>query len=69
MDNAAAWDFDPSQINFHELYNMTADPYALVNIYSTADKALVTAMQEKLHAAIKCRGVTECEAAMVTGTP
>ena len=65
VDNPAAWDFDPSQINFHELYNMTADPFALVNIYETAEKSLVAAMQAKLRAAIKCKGKSECEAAMV----
>ena len=65
VDNAAAWDFAPSEINFYELYNMTADPFALDNIYSRADEDLLKALRDKLHAAIRCRGTSECEAAMV----
>ena len=35
VSNPASWFFYPSTINFYELYNMTADPFALENMYAS----------------------------------
>ena len=39
-----------------ELYNLKADPYQLQNIYASADPALITELQSRLHKLRTCSG-------------
>ena len=62
------YDFDPSAINFRELYNVSEDYYMLTNIYSTANTALKSMLHSRLQKAIACKGSAaqggECTAAL-----
>ena len=52
--------FNPTAINFHELYNVTDDYYMLNNIYSDASDALKKTLHDALQAALHCQGTAEC---------
>jgi hypothetical protein len=64
VSNPKAWDFAPNQLNFHELYNMSADPFMLTNIYGTADKGLLARLHARLQGAIACKGADACTASL-----
>lgn len=44
----------------HELYNVTADPYQIHNLFPTADAALVTYLQNLLDKLKYCKGSATC---------
>lgn len=58
----ASYYFAPSAINFHELYNVTADYYMLHNIYERAPQALKDLLHDRLHLAVTCQGSQQCNA-------
>jgi len=55
-----AWFFPPEKINFWELYDLSADPYMLKNIYSSASQSLKKALHQRLQQAIWCEGRDSC---------
>ena len=60
VNNPAAWNFAPDQIEFYELYNVTSDYWMVDNIYDAATAEQKKEWGDRLQAAIKCRGATEC---------
>jgi hypothetical protein len=64
VSDPAAWRFAPEHLNFFELYNMTVDPFMLVNIYHTAPVALKQELHTRLQKAIACKGAVECSASL-----
>ena len=56
-DIAAQACFGASAIDTRQLFNMSADPYELTNIYSQADPALRAALAAKLRRFYPCQGV------------
>lgn len=46
-----------------ELYDLTADPYQLKNIYETADPALVSYLKDRLETLKACSGASSCKTA------
>ena len=53
---ASCWDFAPDKVNFHELYNMSADPFMKTNLYASAPAALKASLHDKLHTYFSCSG-------------
>ena len=64
VSDPLAWRFAPDHLNFFELYNMTADPFMLENIYHKAPVALTQELHARLQKAIACRGAFECTASL-----
>ena len=53
-----AWKFTPggAPLQHYELYNLSADPYQMQNLYPTADEATRNALHAQLDAYWRCRG-------------
>lgn len=60
VTNPLAWDFAPSQLNFFELYNVSADYYMRTNIYHTVSDAMREQLHQLLQTTIKCEGNADC---------
>ena len=48
------WDF--TQVYFHELYDLKADPFQLRNLWPSASEAQQVALHERLRAEFLCEG-------------
>ena len=68
VSDPLAWRFAPNHLNFFELYNMSADPFMLENIYHKAPPALVAELHTRLQKAIACKGAAECTASLSSST-
>ena len=64
VSDPLAWRFAPDHLNYAELYNMSADPFMLENIYHKAPAALVQDLHRRLQTAIACKGALECTASL-----
>lgn len=58
----ANWNFPESGINFHELYDMIADPYQLHNLYYLNSTSADTRaeLSSRLQGLMKCKGQPVC---------
>jgi len=59
----AGWDFAPTAVNYHELYDVSSDYYMMVNIWADAGAEQQQLLHEKLERAFRCKGRAECNAA------